>query len=543
MAMPQAAMKSSDAVAGAAPRRALPKARPGGGLRRILRSLRGRLSLAILGTTVLAPAVHVADMVGVEGLAAEIILIAIVAAAGLTAWGLLRSTARALDRSIVMLQALARGDADTPIPSPTGIRELDALLGAARGCRDQILATRAAERECAMMLEIAQQTRRRTVNEMAERIETSTAGAIVEISGTTRELTQLVDEVESAASRVVQEAEAALGESERAAVGADRAASTATEMAASVRGLTQEARRAADTTRSLAGRAAGARALFGELASSMEQINEVSRLIGGIAGQTNLLALNATIEAARAGEAGKGFAVVAGEVKSLAGQTAKATKDIAERLAAVRKSSSAALGEIEHIAEAIGRLDGFAGAMAAGMEQQSEAISQVAASVGESAEAARRSAVRIGGSATVLDENRMNVAMINGVAGQVAASLVELQERVVEIVRRSGTDADRRRAPRHSIDRPATLRTADGRTHSARLRNISFTGLCLFAEDVGELPPEVEVAVQGLPSTRARPVAITPLTLHLEFLFPDPSAAKAMAEAITVLVDGTQEAA
>lgn len=51
-----------------------------------------------------------------------------------------------------------------------------------------------------------------------------------------------------------------------------------------------------------------------------------------IAHQTNLLALNATIEAVRAGEFGKGFAVVANEVKSLASQAAKNSKDLRTRV-------------------------------------------------------------------------------------------------------------------------------------------------------------------------------------------------------------------
>lgn len=64
------------------------------------------------------------------------------------------------------------------------------------------------------------------------------------------------------------------------------------------------------------------------LETALSGVTRLSNDIEGIAKQTNLLALNATIEAARAGEAGKGFAVVAGEVKTLAGQTARATSDI-----------------------------------------------------------------------------------------------------------------------------------------------------------------------------------------------------------------------
>src|SRR3712207_2729941 len=97
-------------------------------------------------------------------------------------------------------------------------------------------------------------------------------------------------------------------------------------------------------------------ATVAKLGDSSAEIGKVIEVITSIAEQTNLLALNATIEAARAGEAGKGFAVVAGEVKELAKETAKATEEISQRIAAIQGDTAGAVEAIGEISAIIGRI-------------------------------------------------------------------------------------------------------------------------------------------------------------------------------------------
>jgi hypothetical protein len=114
-------------------------------------------------------------------------------------------------------------------------------------------------------------------------------------------------------------------------------------------------------------------------ATMAETIAGIASAIEGIARKTHLLALNAAIEAARSGDAGLGFAVIAKEVKLLAGQTAKATHEIASRIYEVRQQTSEIVDCAEALIETIGEAANLSSTVLTMVTDQN----QIAATVSE----------------------------------------------------------------------------------------------------------------------------------------------------------------
>jgi methyl-accepting chemotaxis protein len=229
-----------------------------------------------------------------------------------------------------------------------------------------------------------------------------TNSVLVEVDRMRLSLTRVVtavrqgsDGLSMAASEIAQGNSDLSARTESQASALEETAASMEELNATVKQNADSARQASQLAEKASAVAVQGGDVVAQAVATMKGINESSRKIGdiisvidGIAFQTNILALNAAVEAARAGEQGRGFAVVASEVRSLAGRSAEAAKEIKQLIAASvsRVEQGSALvnqaGEtMTQVVSSIRRVTDMVGEISAASTEQSAGVAQVGEAV------------------------------------------------------------------------------------------------------------------------------------------------------------------
>ncbi len=235
-----------------------------------------------------------------------------------------------------------------------------------------------------------------TINATLDHMERRDAAALQFAEQQVRTLALKVKEMAAHLKRdantMLQDSEKAVSESQEASRGASDSANNVQSVAAAAEELSSsfaEVARQAQESRTVTNQAvelARTRTQDVErLKQSADSIGKAADLIGVIARQTNLLALNATIEAARAGEMGRGFSVVAQEIKTLANQTAGATKEITGVVQSMRATAQETADGILEISNIIAQIEKISVMVASSAEEQTVVTQDISRNVGEAA--------------------------------------------------------------------------------------------------------------------------------------------------------------
>jgi methyl-accepting chemotaxis protein len=303
---------------------------------------------------------------------------------------------RPVGRITGAMTRMAAGDIAADIPDRNRGDEIGAMAAALGVFRDAMAQGRRLEAERAAGEAAQAAERRRLLAGIAGSLEQSVSGVAAALRDTAGRVQANADTVNRVAHRTADQAGIADRSSEEAASNTATVSDAAGNMRASVDQILAFTTRSSEMSGRAVGEVGHMAALAETLGAATQRISDVVTLIRTIAAQTNLLALNATIEAARAGESGRGFAVVANEVKLLAGQTAKATEEIAGQIEAVQAATLDVVDSIGTVAGSIRDIDEISAMISRATAAQQTATTEIVKGIEEAARGAEAITKSIG---------------------------------------------------------------------------------------------------------------------------------------------------
>jgi methyl-accepting chemotaxis protein len=348
----------------------------------------------------------------------------------MVSWFIARDILGALGRQKDRMQQIASGKLDQAVEETDRGDEIGRMAETLEVLRQTATTARNLEAEQDATKARSDKEKRAALIALADRFDAS-IGQLVELMASgSHKLETTAQSMTTTAEHANQRASVVSSAAGEAAARVQTVAAAAEELSSSIGEISRQVAQSASITARAVENARRTDTIVRALADGAQQIEHVAELISSIAAQTNLLALNATIEAARAGEAGRGFAVVASEVKSLASQTADATKEIGTRIAQIQGATKEAVEAIDGITATIEEVSMIAASIGSAIEQQGAATTDIARNVSQTANATKDVTTNIDGVSTAAHETGHAAGLVLSAASSLSKQAEQLSHEV-----------------------------------------------------------------------------------------------------------------